>query len=349
MSLRDICGRLRGDGTVGNFRGSWPVLYSQLLVACQQAIADKDAVGVADCLARLRSGTRLRGISETQGAWIKACLSVWLHCTHLAVLLADYSSRDMAVLLQPAWEAIQAAQRLYRPGSEASTPCLQDIRQRLDHWPSLAVDTVLTALASESTPVSYVRDVTRHLCGQEHVADSSLQVTVLFTQNRIGLVGRLVMERLSNGQGDLFPHPRQMGSVLDERFIEATRYARCCIQAQGLWPPHTDVRWWVAQWHERTPWPTFELLGDSLGGAFAVGLGCLFQQRPVDALYAITAAVTPTGALRGIGELPAKLRAASEAGIAQVIVARDQDFTGVDPAYWSWQVPETGVVVLHRQ
>jgi hypothetical protein len=199
-------------------------------------------------------------------------------------------------------------------------------------------------------PVSYARDVARYLLDQAHAGSSSRQITVLFTQkDGTGVVGRLVLETLPQGQGDLFPHPCQMSSVLEETFTEAMRCAQSCIQAQGLWPLHTDVRWWVAQWHEYTPWPTFELSRDSLGGAFAVGLGCLFQQRPVDVLCAITAAVTSSGALCGIGELPAKLRAASQAGITQVIVARNQDFTGVDPAYWSWQVPETGVVVVHRR
>jgi len=274
---------------------------------------------------------------------------------HIALAASKHGSSNVAALVQNAWEAVQAAPLLYRAAPDVprqlSQAQYQAVLQSLNHWPSLSVDTLCTTLAAQGAAVGYVRDMVQHLLDSAPQPQSALQMTVLVVNptSEEGEVEKLVLEALHGGQGDIFPHPWQMGSSLACAFRKAIRHAQSYIQSQGLWPPQVDVRWWLAQWRNHVRLRTLELAGDSLGGAFAAGLGCLFERRPVERLYAISAAVKPDGSFCGVGELPVKLEAALAAGLTQVIVARNQDFTGVDPERWGWDEPETGVIVLYRR
>lgn len=93
--------------------------------------------------------------------------------------------------------------------------------------------------------------------------------------------------------------------------------------------PRWSVRWQVDD-------PTVALHGTSIGLAMAVATAAALAQRQVDPGWAFTGGVDLDGAVAQVSGLPAKLRAASQAGLRAVVVpsgpARGPDGLEVVPA-----------------
>lgn len=133
-------------------------------------------------------------------------------------------------------------------------------------------------------------DLFREIMGDPHVV-SEAGATALLTnpqKDHGGYSGRLVLQRVTNGDGRLFPSVRMAFVNCSETFNEAQNHAVAYVRKRVNWPGGEGARWtlcWsgrleagpaappVANQGDRIP---FELSGGSLGGAFGLLLTKLF-------------------------------------------------------------------------
>jgi hypothetical protein len=342
---RDLCEKL-----FGTERGWWR--------ACQIAVERDDVTTLEEWLRPSGTAEKFFNFLSAEDSHTDRddCRTARAHllCAKVVILARRTLEKPetLDALLSAAWEAVKEA------NGDLDVPALfddvrQQIKQALNHWFTFSADAVFHQIAQTcKVPVAWARDLTAELLGTKRTVDEqaeqfnqvSLPVLLYDEWAQTGATASLVLEKLSDGAGELYPDPARMAFVpLDTTFRQsaenAQQYTR---QTTGDWLDNSDVRW-------RLERPLPGLKGDSLGGAFAVGLGCLFQRKPVDIRCAISAAITPDGKFQPVGQLPDKLRAALKADITQVLVAHDQDLTGVDRDSWEWEEKEKGVVVLRKR
>ncbi len=160
--------------------------------------------------------------------------------------------------------------------------------------------------------------------------------------------------------GVLYPDPTTMAfTPREEAFQGAERAAVGAVGRTGLWASGHDVRWSLA-FHDGS---RYTLEGASMGAALALGLSRLASQLRAASIVvgteaskldlggvAVTAMVTPDGALAPIGSLFEKLFAAArERSIPRVhtvVIAAGQDFDapGLEPVKDEWGVPAPNIL-----
>jgi hypothetical protein len=87
----------------------------------------------------------------------------------------------------------------------------------------------------------------------------------------VGVLAKLRLELMPEGECKLYP---ALPMIFVERYREFEAALDNAVACQAHWPNGLDVRWYLAQ---RNGQPIFSLLGDSAGGAFALGIGKLLN------------------------------------------------------------------------
>ena len=95
--------------------------------------------------------------------------------------------------------------------------------------------------------------------------------------NDRGIMFSLTLERVSHGEGVLYPAARMALMRRWDRWLEAENAVRQWAAREGFWPQSAkfDVRWDLRS-EDRKPLPLV-LDGGSIGGAFGCGLSQLLR------------------------------------------------------------------------
>lgn len=249
------------------------------------------------------------------------CAWVALRAQGLAGAARDCERPGQAEeLLRAAWAAVRP-----EPGDrEPDFPTLAGELLNL-HWPSSfppepstladsAFRLLIPSLSHSPTlPFSHslalARDLTWELLtGQGRRADRLVKVSVALVKrgpvDDEGEAAVLVLEKIPNGSGDIYPDARLCLVEMDGDFCQAPLGAREYLRSVGRWDETYDVRWslrpWAADREEEllgaTSWG-----GGSLGGAFGVGGWWLAEGESPDYRKVYFAAIS--AALRERGQL----------------------------------------------
>jgi WD40 repeat protein len=200
---------------------------------------------------------------------------------------------------------------------------------------------VLQLAGGDNHPPGFVRDVLSELgAPDERMApDSGMQgravrpfqcyrtVPVLLIDDRgsrpEGVVADLRLELVPGGTGRVYPAPALAFLRRDAAFEDAAGIALQRAIAAGVWPADSDLRWTLSR-RDRHPLATL-LIGNSLGGSFALGLEMLLvgvdtSRNPFGKLalagVAVSAAFGADGSLGPVGDILHKL----------IVAARDLAF-----------------------
>jgi len=147
-------------------------------------------------------------------------------------------------------------------------------------------------------PVGLMRDLTLELLSKESSAEEphwkqsliGLLVEKVVKEEKVeeeGVVATLTLELMPRGKpmpkpGDdeaLYPIPELAFVQRANGFPEAEKSACQYVRGEGLWPKGFDVRWSLDRRDGKPLPPVLE--GNSLGGAFALGLAKLFSAQDV--------------------------------------------------------------------
>ncbi len=229
-------------------------------------------------------------------------------------------------------EAQEAACCLDRdPASTRDTTPRTDpatIRDQI-HWPTLhpaqaIVDGCYRLLCDGQeggVGVAQAWELTAALLGRPRPSVRSRTLWALATRpgsSPEGFAVKITVDLVDEGSGAFYADPSHLafatlGKSFQRALSDAWQYARTSVSL----PAGSDVRW-------RMKGPSLSTLdGNSIGGAMAVILQALLEDRPVDDRCAVAAAVTRNGNLSRVGEIKAKVRAAEQAGLRLVIVHPD--------------------------
>jgi len=133
--------------------------------------------------------------------------------------------------------------------------------------------TELEAIAPKASR-GFCCDLTLALVGdplRKAERDLSLDVLLVDTARNEGVGASLLLELISNGQGECYAAP-ELVFLRDKDARQAEDNACAYVKEIGLWRKEWDVRW---QLHRRDGKPLVTLSGPSLGAAFTLGLAKL--------------------------------------------------------------------------
>jgi hypothetical protein len=123
-----------------------------------------------------------------------------------------------------------------------------------------------------------VRDLVEALRNQApQQSKHQLMINVPLVQKKgsdpVGVLAKLRLELMPEGECKLYPALPMIFVERDQEFEAALDNAAAACQ-KAHWPGGLDVRWHLER---RDGQPIFSLLGDSAGGAFALGIGELLN------------------------------------------------------------------------
>ena len=146
---------------------------------------------------------------------------------------------------------------------------------------------------------------------RESLARPSLRVPVACVVKRQGRLGDLHLELLGAEPDVLIEHPEMALWPVDGSFLDTLKQARHGVRGAFSW-----------RFGFRDPESVGQvpLVGDSAGGAAAVGFRLLAQGQPYDAGCLIVAGISKEGELCAVGERQ-KLEAAVQGGMPRAVVA----------------------------
>lgn len=276
-----------------------------LLLGCWQAVAKEQREQLHVWSQALQRECLHSARSRLPRSDLHTALAV-LACAQAALASMRY---DYEHLLRWGWQATH-----WFAGQEPGAPPadLADLAAGI-HWPSQGaydiVDLSFSALATVShCPVGRARDLTRWLWRGTKDHDSALRSCALkvplYNERKAeGMVATLILT-LVEGHGELYADPITMAfRAWDGAFNEACQAAWTFIRRNREQQSAWDVRWHL---HTTEPMP---LKGESLGGAFGVGLQHLLDGTPMDLSTAITATIDAEGQLGPVAYLEEKIKA----------------------------------------
>lgn len=123
-------------------------------------------------------------------------------------------------------------------------------------------------------PRGFCRDLTQELLGVPACAaqrEVSLNTLLVDTARNEGMLTRLTLGLVPDGNGDLSPTPA-FAFIRDTTFCQAENNAREWIARAGLSHEKRDIRWQL-QRHDGKP--VVNLTGPSMGAAFGLGMAKL--------------------------------------------------------------------------
>jgi hypothetical protein len=157
--------------------------------------------------------------------------------------------------------------------------CTQEVVNR--QWTSDTVSpTQLQAFTEEpDVPLGFLYDLVQELFpsannskhARQPVRALSLTSLLVDTVLDRGVVANLTLELMPDGNETLYPAPGLAFVARDDKFREAETNARIYVQETArLWPNNQDIRWRLERRDGKRL--SSALVGDSLGGAFGLGL-----------------------------------------------------------------------------
>jgi hypothetical protein len=243
---RDLCEKL-----FGTERGWWR--------ACQIAVERDDVTTLEEWLRPSGTAEKFFNFLSAEDSHTDRddCRTARAHllCAKVVILARRTLEKPetLDALLSAAWEAVKEA------NGDLDVPALfddvrQQIKQALNHWFTFSADAVFHQIAQTcKVPVAWARDLTAELLGTKRTVDEqaeqfnqvSLPVLLYDEWAQTGATASLVLEKLSDGAGELYPDPARMAFVpLDTTFRQsaenAQQYTR---QTTGDWLDNSDVRW----------------------------------------------------------------------------------------------------------
>ena len=200
--------------------------------------------------------------------------------------------------------------------------------------PAELIEKIYAHLAGEGYQVSGARHWSLYWVGASR-APRRLRVPVACVVRGQGHLGDLYLELLAAGPDVLIEDPEMALWPVGGSFLETLEQARRGVKGAFSW-----------RFAFRQPQSVGQvpLVGDSAGGAAAVGFRLLAQGQPYDAGCLIVAGVAQGGKLRGVGEERAKLDAAVEGGMRRAVVARETALSQADRE----RLAERGLAIVER-
>jgi hypothetical protein len=177
--------------------------------------------------------------------------------------------------------------------------------------PAELIEKIYQHLAGEGYEVTGARHWSLYWVGASR-AERRLRVPVACVVCGQGHLGDLYLELLAAGPDGLIEDPEMALWPVGGSFLETLEQARQGVKGAFSW-----------RFAFRQPQSVGQvpLVGDSAGGAAAVGFRLLAQGQPYDAGCLIVAGVEQGGKLRAVGGERAKLDAAAQGGIRRAVVA----------------------------
>jgi len=186
--------------------------------------------------------------------------------------------------------------------------------------PAELIEKIYAHLAGEGYQVSGARHWSLYWVGASR-APRRLRVPVACVVRGQGHLGDLYLELLAAGPDVLIEDPEMALWPVGGSFLETLEQARQGVNGAFSW-----------RFAFRQPQSVGQvpLVGDSAGGAAAVGFRLLAQGQPYDAGCLIVAGVAQGGTLRAVGGEREKLAAAVNGGIRRAVVAPETALAEAD-------------------
>ena len=325
----------------------WTQLSHGLIPAMQSAIAEGLHDSIARDLAIVDDDSFLKcrdkeGNPSSVLPQIRDCLKDLLrrrlYCAQLALgvlAVRDNLPHAHEEAVGAARDAFSAAANLSSRATPSTWPDDDALMEAIIGEHGNLISAICDVYARDRWTTGYVRNLTEILLNEQvRQADADTSIRVLFVDKATeeGLVGTLRMELLPDGHGDIYPRPDRTAFQLDEKFRSSIRVAVAAANDLGAaLSDKSDIRWHI-DWEGGSPgMPLLE--GGSLGTAFAAGMYCLLVDGHFpDQHVAVSATLdAQTRSLGRVDGIEAKIKAAEEAGLRQVIVADNQMFKGEIP------------------
>jgi HEAT repeat protein len=200
--------------------------------------------------------------------------------------------------------------------------------------PAELIEKIYQHLAGEGYEVTGARHWSLYWVGASR-APRRLRVPVACVVCGRGHLGDLHLELLAAGPDVLIEDPEIALWPVDRSFLDTLEQARQGVKGAFSW-----------RFAFRQPQSVGQvpLVGDSAGGAAAVGFRLLAQGQPYDAGCLIVARVEQSGELRAVGGERAKLDAAAQGGMRRAVVAPETELLQTDRE----RLAERGLAIVER-
>jgi tetratricopeptide (TPR) repeat protein len=329
-------GELGSARTVPQAIGQWALVSGEFIADMRSTLVGGSYDDITRSLTIVDGDSFLSSVVPEIRDCLKGLLRQRLYCAQLAAgvlaVRADLAAARGAAIVA-ARNAFSAATALSPLLALPTAPDDDALTEAIDGRPRNPLSTIIDAYAQAGWPTGYVRDLTWVLLNeptrQVH-ADTSIRVLFVDEDTGKGRVGRLRIELLPDGHGDIYPHPVRAPFGLSEDFrasIQEAAYVAHDLEA-GL-SGGLDIRWSL-DWASDPP-AVPRLKGRSLGAAFAAGMYCLLVEgRIPDPNIAISAELDAQ-TLVPVEGIEEKCAAANQWAVRRVIVAADQEFTRETP------------------
>jgi hypothetical protein len=143
-------------------------------------------------------------------------------------------------------------------------------------WKAFLEQTVQRCIWPTHLSAAWAWDVINDFWKTPKPIKDSENITVLLIEQKLGITGKLILERTDPGSGILYPDPKTMSFVsISETFQKATQNAVGFARGEKLWKSTEDIRWRIIRNDANQ---IRKLEGESLGGAFAMGLAKLMSK-----------------------------------------------------------------------
>jgi hypothetical protein len=162
---------------------------------------------------------------------------------------------------------------------QAHLRCTQEVVNRQWTSDTIALNDLRPFAEELDMPLGFLHDLVQDLFpavnnskhARQPVRALSLTSLLVDTVQDRGVVANLTLELMPDGNEMLYPAPQLAFVARDDEFRQAEANAHTYVQkTERLWPNNQDIRWRLERRDGKRL--SSALVGDSLGGAFGLGL-----------------------------------------------------------------------------